>query len=211
MSANPIRIVIADDHALFRHGLKSMLSFEARMQVVGEVDRVGKLSPLLAKTQCDVLLLDLQMDRWVFRDIERFKRVTAVVVVTASERIEDALAALKAGASAIVQKRFAPEQLLEAIYMVAEGKVWMPPEIQRELVQEWSAPLSHNLSERERQIIRYVATGMRNAEVAERLQIDVATVKSHLNRIFHKLGIRDRVELVLHALRLGLVKPPHFE
>jgi DNA-binding NarL/FixJ family response regulator len=208
MSAKSIRIVIADDHALFRHGLKSMLALEPRMQVVGEVDRVGKLSAVLAQTPCDVLLLDLQMDRWVFRDIERFKRVTSVVVVTASERVEDALAALKAGARAIVQKRFAPEQLLQAICVAAEGKVWMPPEMQSELVQDWSSPALPGLSGRERQIIRYVATGLRNAEVAERLQIDVATVKSHLNRIFHKLGIRDRVELVLHAFRIGLVKTP---
>ena len=211
MSTNPIRIVIADDHALFRHGLKSLLSLEPDVEVVGEVDRMGRLSALLARTSCDVLLLDLQMDRWVFRDIERLKRVTAVVVVTASERIEDALAALKAGARAIVQKRFAPEQLLEAIGTVAHGELWIPPEMQCELVQDWSSPLTKNLSPRERQIIRYVATGMRNAEVAERLQIDVATVKSHLNRIFHKLGIRDRVELVLHALRIGLVKPPRVE
>ena len=211
MSTNPIRIVIADDHALFRHGLKSLLSLEPDVEVVGEVDRMGRLSALLARTSCDVLLLDLQMDRWVFRDIERLKRVTAVVVVTASERIEDALAALKAGARAIVQKRFAPEQLLEAIGTVAHGELWIPPEMQCELVQDWSSPLTQNLSPRERQIIRYVATGMRNAEVAERLQIDVATVKSHLNRIFHKLGIRDRVELVLHALRIGLVKPPRVE
>ncbi len=211
MIQKSIRIVIADDHALFRHGLKSMLSFEPRMQVVGEVDRVGKLSAVLAQTPCDVLLLDLQMDRWVFRDIERFKRVTSVVVVTASERTEDALAALKAGARAIVQKRFAPEQLLQAICVAAEGEVWMPPEMQSKLVEDWSSPALPGLSGRERQIVRYVATGMRNAEVAERLQINVATVKSHLNRIFHKLGIRDRVELVLHAFRIGLVKTPRRE
>ena len=211
MSAGPVQIVIADDHALFRHGLKSMLSFETGVKVVGEVERVGALSALLAKTRCDVLLLDLQMDRWVFRDIERLKRVTSVVVVTASERIEDALAALKAGARAVVQKRFAPEQLLEAIYTVAQGKLWIPPDLQGELVQDWSSPVAQDLSKRERQIVRYVATGMRNAEIADRLEIDLATVKSHLNRIFRKLGLRDRVELVLHALRIGLVKTPRSE
>lgn len=208
---SPIRIVIADDHALFRHGLKSMLSFEARITVVGEVDRIGKLSGLLARTSCDVLLLDLQMDRWVFRDIERLKRVTSVIVVTASERIEDALAALKAGARAVVQKRFAPEQLLEAICTVAEGKLWLAPDLQSEVLQDWSSSRSQELSSRERQVVRYVAIGLRNAEVAERLQIDIATVKSHLNRIFRKLGLRDRVELVLHALRVGLVRRPPLE
>ena len=211
MTAKPIRIVIADDHALFRHGLKSMLSFEPRMVVVGEADRIGKLSGLLARTVCDVLLLDLQMDRWVFRDIDRLKRVTSVVVVTASERTEDALAALKAGARAIVQKRFAPEQLLEAICAVAEGKLWIPPDIQSEVLEDWSSPGEQVLSNRERQVVRYVAIGLRNAEVAERLQIDIATVKTHLNRIFRKLGIRDRVELVLHALRIGLIKKPPIE
>ncbi len=211
MNPKPIRIIIADDHALFRHGLKSMLSFEPRMMVVGEVDRIGKLSGLLARTVCDVLLLDLQMDRWVFRDIERLKRVTAVVVVTASERLDDALAALKAGARAVVQKRFAPEQLLEAICTVADGKLWIPPDLQTEVLEDWSSPRSQELSSRERQVVRYVAIGLRNAEVAERLQIDIATVKSHLNRIFRKLGLRDRVELVLHALRIGLVKRPPLE
>jgi two-component system NarL family response regulator len=123
----PLRIIIADDHAFFRGGLKSMLNLEHDVVVVAEVDRVAEVAPELAATSCDLLLLDLQMDRSALPDIRGFSRRVPVVVITASERPEDAFAALDAGARAVVFKRFAIETLMEALRVVTEGQVWMPP------------------------------------------------------------------------------------
>ena len=199
-----LRLIIADDHSLFREGLKSVLVLQPDVEVVGEVERSSELASLLSTTPCDVLLLDLQMERWVLGDIERLTRVTRVVVLTASERKEDSMAALRMGAHAVVQKRYAVETLMEAIRSAARGQIWIPPALQAELVARLRSPGSGRLSDRETQIIRLVAAGLHNAEVAERLSIGESTVKTHLNNIFQKLGIRDRVELALYAHRVGL-------
>src|SRR5437762_12599690 len=98
-SPMPVRVAIADDHALFRQGLRSLLALRAGVAVVAETDRVDGLHPMLRETPCDVLLLDLQMDRHSLPDIAALATLTKVVVVTASERAEDALAAIRAGAS----------------------------------------------------------------------------------------------------------------
>lgn len=204
----PLRLIIADDHSLFRQGLKSLLLLQPEVEVVGEVERSSELASMLTTTPCDVLLLDLQMERWVVGDIERLSRVTRIVVLTASERKEDAMAALRMGASAIVQKRYAVETLMEAIRSAAQGQVWIPPALQAEVAAQLRSPSSNQLSNRETEIIRCVAAGLRNAEVAEHLSIGESTVKTHLNNIFQKLGIRDRVELALYAHRVGLAEAP---
>jgi DNA-binding NarL/FixJ family response regulator len=201
-----LRLIIADDHLLFRQGLKSLLLLQPEIEVVGEVERFSELASILAMTPCDVLLLDLQMERWVIRDIQRLTRVTKVLVLTASERKEDGLAALRMGACGIVQKRYAVETLMESIRCVAQGLVWVPPELQTELAAQLRSPAAAQLSVREAEIVRYVAAGLRNAEVAKRLSIGESTVKTHLNNIFQKLGIRDRVELALYAHRIGLAE-----
>jgi DNA-binding NarL/FixJ family response regulator len=203
-----LSLIIADDHSLFREGLKSLLVLQPDIEVVGEVERSSDLASLLTTTPCDVLLLDLQMERWVLGEIERLTRVTRVVVLTASERKEDAMAALRMGAHAIVQKRYAVETLMEAIRSAAKGLVWIPPALHAELAARLRSPAISQLSDRETEIIRCVAAGLRNAEVAERLSIVESTVKTHLNSIFHKLGIRDRVALALYAHRVGLADAP---
>jgi two-component system NarL family response regulator len=201
----PIRLIIADDHALFRGGLKSLLRRQRDMQVVAEVETAAALMPALDKTRCDILLLDLQMERWALDDIRQLAARTKVLVLTASESVENALAAMRLGARAVVQKRFAVQTLIEAIHAVADGLVWMPPELQTEMAGQWGASASRQLTGREAEIARHVATGLRNAEIAERLSITEATVKTHLNNIFDKLKLRDRVELAIYALRHGLV------
>ena len=203
-----LRLIIADDHSLFRQGLKSLLLLQPEVVVVGEVERLSELASLLTTTPCDVLLLDLQMERWAGGEIERLSRVTRIVVLTASERKEDAMAALRMGAHAIVHKRYAVETLMEGIRSAAQGLVWIPPALQAELAAQFESPLGSPLSNRETEIARCVAAGLRNAEVAERLSIVESTVKTHLNNIFQKLGIRDRVELALYAHRVGVAKPP---
>jgi two-component system NarL family response regulator len=201
----PIRLIIADDHTLFRGGLKSLLRRQRDMKVVGEVDSAGALMGALADTACDVLLLDLQMERWALDDIRQLATRTKVVVLTASESVENSITAMRLGARAVVQKRFAVETLMEAIRAVADGSVWMPPTLQAEVAAQWGASGSKQLTSRETETVRLVAIGLRNAEIAERLLITEATVKTHINNIFEKLELRDRVELALYALRHGLV------
>ena len=201
-----IRVAIADDHALFRQGLKSMLRLEPEVQVVAELERADALLSTLERTPCDVLLLDLQMERAAFVDIEDLSERVAVVVVTATERVEDAVAALRAGARALVFKRFALETLMTAIRTVMEGHVWLPPEVQDEITAQLREQPAVSLTRREREIVRHVALGMRNAEVAAKLGVTEGTVKTHLNNIFQKLGVRDRVELTLYAVRIGIVR-----
>ncbi len=201
----PLRVIIADDHALFRQGLRSMLKLQPNVVIVGDVDRVSDLAPTLAGSPCDVLLLDLQMDRSSLSDIESLSSRVHVVVVTASEQPGEALAALRAGARAVVFKRFAIETLMDAVRAVMDGHVWMPPALQAEIVTQMFASTSEPLSTREREIVRFVALGLRNAEVARRLSITEATVKTHLNNVFQKLKVRDRVELTRWAIRVGLI------
>ncbi len=200
-----LRIAIADDHALFRQGLKSMLALSTDVDVVGETDKADGLAPLLDATPCDILLLDLQMDRSSLIEIGPLARRVKVIVVTASELPEDALAAIRVGASGIVFKRFAIETLMDAIRAVAGGQVWMPPSLQARIALELREPARDPLTPREREIVRHVALGLRNAEVGKKLFISEDTVKTHLNNIFQKLGVPDRVQLTLYAIRIGLI------
>ena len=200
-----MRVAIADDHALFRQGLKSMLRLQPDVTVVAELERADDILPTLGHTPCDVLLLDLQMDRDAAVDIASLAERVAVVVVTASERVEDALAAVRAGARGLVFKRFAIETLMAALRTVLAGHVWLPPELQSEMATRLREPTEPALTRREREVVRHVAAGLRNAEVAERLGITEVTVKTHVNNVFQKLGVRDRVQLTLYAIREGLV------
>jgi DNA-binding NarL/FixJ family response regulator len=201
----PLRIAIADDHALFRQGLRSQLRLQPHLTVVAEIERADQLVPQLEQTPCDILLLDLQMDRSVLIDIATLASRCSVIVVTASERPEDAIEAIRAGARAVVFKRFAIETLMEAITAVVGGRLWLPPALQEGLAERLRERPSDPVTPREREIIRHVAMGLRNAEVAQRLAISEVTVKSHLNNIFQKLGLRGRTELALYAIRMGIV------
>ncbi len=205
MTTPAIRVVIADDHTLFRHGLRALLTLHPEIAIVAEVARADEIGPALDAHPADVLLLDLQMERWSLNDIVELSTHVRVVVLTASEHTDDALAAIRLGAKGVVQKRFAVENLLDAVRAAARDEVWLSSDAQAELAENWKSPGRHELTEREREISRMVATGLRNAEIAERLFISELTVKTHLNNVFQKLRIRDRVELTLYAIRVGLV------
>ena len=130
-----LRLIIADDHALFRQGLRSLLALEG-LEVAAEVEQASGLEAALAANPCDILLLDLQMEQWSMDQIPELSRKTAVIVLTANESVETGLTALRLGARAIVHKRFAIESLMTAIRAVADGLVWMPPAMQAALVAQ---------------------------------------------------------------------------
>ncbi len=200
----PIRLVIADDHALFRQGLISLLRLQDGIKVVAEVAHADEISPLLDTVKCDILLLDIQIGRSSIEDIPELSRRAAVIVLTANESVETGVKALQLGARGVVQKRFAVETLITAIRTVTEGFVWMPPELQAAFAAGANSS-SRKLTARESEVISYVALGLRNAEVAQRLSVTEATIKTHLTNIFQKLGLRDRLELVRYAIRTGLI------
>jgi len=199
-----IRLILADEHVQFRQGLVSLLRLESDIEVVAEVDRVADLDGVMAETPCDMLLLDLQMERWSMEEIPRLARLASVIVLTATESPESGITAIRLGARAIVQKRFAIHYLVTAIRAVADGHVWMPPAIQAAMVQNQS-PAAKRLTSREAGMVRCVAMGMRNSEVAQRLSLSENTVKTHLSNVFQKLEIRDRLELTHYAIRSGLI------
>ncbi|HVN85043.1 MAG TPA: response regulator transcription factor [Candidatus Binatia bacterium] len=204
-SLRRIRIAIADDHALFRQGLKSLLALREGLEVVAECARADEIRSMLDHTPCDVLLLDLQMDRNLLVDVQALAERVPVVLVTASEVPDEAVAAIRAGARGVVFKRFAVETLVDAVGAVMDGHVWMPPSLQAHVATSLRTPAEAGLTAREREIARWVALGLRNAEVARKLFIGEQTVKTHLNNIFLKVGVRDRVELTLYAVRTGLI------
>jgi DNA-binding NarL/FixJ family response regulator len=205
--SSAVRVLLADDHKMFRAGLRSLLEMQPGVSVVGEAGTIDELTPLLVSTPCDVLLLDLYMDRCALLDIARFAEHVRVVVLTAEERPAEMLATLRAGARGVVFKHFGVDILVEAVRSVAAGGAWIPPALQEHLLTQVQGHSTAGLTAREVEIIRLVACGLRNAEVAESLFISEDTVKTHLNNIFHKLDLRDRVELTLHAIRTGIASP----
>lgn len=203
--AAPLRIAIADDHALFRQGLRALLQARADVVVVAETDRVDGIGPMLNRVACDLLLLDSHLDRSALGDIHRLSGRILVVVLTDSELLDDAVAAIQAGARAVVFKRFPLKTLMEAIVAARAGHVWMPPNVQAHLAGGLRTAGGSALTTREREVVQLVALGLRNAEVAKKLFISALTVKTHLNHIFQKVDVRDRVGLTLYAVRTGLV------
>jgi DNA-binding NarL/FixJ family response regulator len=199
-----LRVVIADDHTIVRQGIRVLLCASGEVTVVGEAGRVDEIGPLLG--DCDVLLLDLNMDRSSLASVPEFARRTRVLLLTMNETTEDTLAAVQAGARAVVFKRFALDTLLDAIRAVAAGHVWLPPSLQAAALVP--RPVAERvLSAREQEVVDHVALGMRNAEIARTLFISEETVKKHLNNVFQKLGLRDRVQLTLWAIASGLASP----
>lgn len=201
----PLRVIIADDHALFRDGLRSALEVRGGVSVVAEIARLDDIMPVLETHNCDVLLLDLQMDRNAIAEIRSLSERVSVAVVTASEEPEELVAAVRAGARAVFFKTFPITTLIEALRTIASGNVWLPPSLQTYIANELQHPGVESLTAREREIVRYVALGLHNAEVAKKAFISEQTVKTHLKNIFQKLGVRDRVALAMYAARVGLV------
>ncbi len=202
----PLRIAVADEHAAFRTGLIALLQLQTHVKVVAEIECWSDVAPAFEHTPCDILLLYLPLHREALADMRTIATRVPVIVITGSDWREDALAALRSGARGVVLRRLAIDSLVEAIGAVARGQVWIPPALQATVVGGYREHPDTPLTAREREIAAAVARGLRNIEVARQLFISEQTVKTHLNNIFHKLGVRDRVELAMYAARIGLVE-----
>jgi two-component system response regulator DegU len=211
------RIVIVDDHTLFRDGLRTILSTEDDVEVVADAESAEDVVELVWQTRPDVLLLDIRMPQGSGLDaipaVLKISPNTQVLVLTASDDREDHVRAFRLGAKGVILKDSARQTLMQAIRLVCRGEVWMDPRMSGALADELShmgepdAPSTRHetgLTERELEIVRLVASGYKNKEVGATLTISERTVKTHLTNIFQKLGVRDRVGLVMYALRHNL-------
>ena len=210
----PIKVVIADDHALFREGLKRILSLEKDVLVVGEAARGDEVSKVVDRTRPDVLLLDLKMPKGdvvqTLLEVGEKNSATKVLILTAFSEDENILNAAKSGAKGYVLKGVSSATLVQAIKTVYEGGFWVDKEMSsadafEEIVQSQSGnyggePVNEvikHLTKREVEILRLVAEGLTNEEIGKRIFISEKTVKTHLTNIFDKLKVNNRFKAAL--------------
>jgi DNA-binding NarL/FixJ family response regulator len=220
MNEQPVRVLIVDDDALMRAGLRGVLSNDERIEVVGEA---GDGRDALYRTrllQPDVVLMDVRMPdldgisatQKVLADLPEVK----VVILTTFEQDDYIFGALSAGASGFLLKRTAPEELVAAIHTIAAGDSLLSPSVTSRVIGRMAqhpAPDASRdvrldeLTAREREVLELVARGLSNGEIAAALVIEESTVKTHVRRILAKLDVRDRVQAVIFAYESGLTPP----
>jgi DNA-binding NarL/FixJ family response regulator len=218
-----IRVLLVDDQALVRAGFRMILDAEDDLDVVGEaidgreaIDQVGVLRP-------DVVLMDIRMPE--LDGLEASRRIIAtqgdgapkILMLTTFDLDEYVYEALRAGASGFLLKDTPPEQLVAAIHVVAEGEALLAPSVTRRVISEFvkgtgprpatQFPKLDDLTARELEVLKAIARGLSNAEIARELYVSETTVKTHVARILMKLGLRDRVQVVVLAYEAGVVQP----
>ncbi len=215
-----IRVLIADDQALVRAGFRVLVDSAPDLEVVAEAANGSEAVELTKADRPDVVLMDIRMP--VMDGLEATRRITAlaadppvrVLVLTTFDLDEHVFAALQAGASGFLLKDTPPTDLLAGIRVIAAGEALLSPTVTRHLIEEFvrrpqpgRAPniALNALTERELEVLRHVAKGWSNAEIAEHLYVSAATVKTHLSRLLMKLHARDRAQLIVIAYESGLV------
>jgi len=213
------RILIVDDHTLFREGLRTILQMEDDLEVVADVESAEDVVELVWEYKPDLLLLDIRMPQGSGLDavpaVVRISPGTQVLVLTACDEMEEHVRAFKLGAKGVVLKDSARQTLVQAIRAVCRGETWMDPRMRSVLIAELGRTgeegptqdlggRDDGLTERELEIVRLVAGGKKNREIAEVLAISERTVRTNLTSVFQKLGVRDRIGLVMYALRHSL-------
>src|SRR5579864_3360468 len=215
-SERRIRVLLVDDHAVVRKGLRALLEREASVEVSGEAEDGEQAVRMVDRLQPDVILMDLEMPGT--GGIEATRRITEthagikVVVLTSHAAEEDVFPALKAGAIGYLLKHSAPEDVLQALRQAYRGETALHPAIARMVLDELHRPSTPKqprseepLSERELEVLRLVARGMSNQEIADTLIVGEATVRSHVSSVLRKLQLASRTQAALFALREGLV------
>jgi DNA-binding NarL/FixJ family response regulator len=211
-----IKVLIADDQALVRTGFRKILESEPDLEVVGEAGDGGEAVEAALLLRPDVVLMDIRMPR--LDGLEATRRLagkTRVLVLTTFDVNEYVYEALRAGASGFLLKDAPADQLVTAIRVVAAGDALLAPSITRRLIEEFARRPPSNvrpaeleaLSPRELDVLRLVARGLSNAEIASELYVGDATVKTHVSRVLQKLNLRDRVQAVVLAYESGLLQP----
>jgi two-component system NarL family response regulator len=202
-----IRVLIADDHSLVRHGLAAIINMEEDTQVVGEAGDGEEAIALWRELRPDVVLMDLRMPR--VEGVEAIKRIRAedphagIIVLTTFDHDEDIYAGLRAGAKAYLLKDVEPEELFRCIRAVHSGEAYLQSKVAVRLAQRVH---DESLTGREEQILKLLAEGKSNRGIGQALFITESTVKSHLKSLFVKLDVTSRAEAVALAARRGLVK-----
>jgi DNA-binding NarL/FixJ family response regulator len=215
-----VRVLVADDQALVRGGFRMILEARDDMEVVGEAGDGAEAVELVERLAPDVVLMDVRMPD--VDGIEATRRIVAsgsparIVILTTYDVDEYVFSALRAGASGFLLKDVRPAELTEAVRVVARGDALLAPGVTRRLLDRFAGVLPDGdarpagldeLTEREVEVLRFVALALSNAEIAARLVLTEATVKTHVSAVLRKLGLRDRVQAVVFAYDVGLVRP----
>jgi NarL family two-component system response regulator LiaR len=207
-----IDILIVDDHSVVRQGLKMFLGLDPELKVIGEAANGSQAVELAKKLKPDVVLMDLMMPVMdgVTATQEIRHKLPDIEVIALTSVLEDAsvIGAVRAGAIGYLLKDTQADELCRAIKAAAAGQVQLSPQAAARLVREVRAPESpETLTEREIDVLRLLATGKANKEIALALHVSVTTVKTHVSNILMKLGVSSRTQAALHAVRIGLVSP----
>jgi len=215
-----IAVVLADDHAMVRAGFRLVLDTEDDIDVVGEASDGEQAIIVTRALRPDVVLMDVQMPRTdglaaTARIVADAGLESRVIILTTFERDDYVFEALRAGASGFLLKNAPPEELVHAVRIVAAGEALLAPSITRRVIADYyrrPAPsvadsCLQRLTERETEVLRLLATGMSNGELAAQLYVGEGTIKTHVSSMLTKLGLRDRVQAVVYAYETGLVQP----
>jgi two-component system response regulator NreC len=213
-----IRLLLVDDHAVVRSGLKMLLENERDVEIIGEASSAAEAIEAATRLKPDVILMDIGLPDLsgidATREIKKRASDVAIVALTIHEDEEYFFKMLESGASGYVPKRAAPEELLTAIRAAATGQVYLYPSLAKLLVRDFldggratGQQTTSDLTDREQEVLTYLAEGASNEEIAASLVISPKTVARHRENIMRKLNLHSRAELVRYAIRKGIIKP----
>jgi two-component system NarL family response regulator len=209
-----IRVLITDDHALVREGLQRVLAEEPQIDVIGEAVNGKEAVEFVKRRPVDVVLLDINMPVMngieACREIKRLRPEVSVVALTIHDQDEYIFEMIRSGVSGYVLKDISADKLVETVLGVSRGESFIPPALTAKVFQEFSRLSARGnpdgLTEREMEVLRLVASGSNNREIARKLFISEKTVKNHLSNIFQKIGVADRTQAALYALKQRLAQ-----
>ena len=209
-----IRVLIADDHAIVRRGVRQILEETSDIEVTGEAASASELWPKVREGRCDAVVLDVNLPGRsgleLLGDIKREHPELPVLILTVHSEDQYAVRALKAGASGFLTKESAPEKLVDAVRRIAEGRRFITPEVAEKLASQVArgeeGPRHETLSDREFQILKMIASGKTVSQIGRELALSVKTISTHRTRILKKMDLKTNSELTHYAIRNGLVE-----